>query len=136
MVQVLADVVHVTADHLNGRSKPNRHSEKLAMFDYGDDLQVTGRWSTNHNWIEVKGGEAGFVWVHIDYVSETVGAYTVKNNDYAKIKVRKSPINGRVFGYLKRGQKVEIDRDLLGWGHCNLGWIDLSLVAEVYGDDD
>lgn len=130
-----AEGIHVTADLLNGRTKPNRHSQKVALFDYGDDLQITGKWSADHNWIEVGGGEAGLVWVHIDYVSETVGTYTVRNDDYAKIKIRRSPVNGRVSGYLKRGQEVEIDRDVLGWGHCYLGWVDLSLVAEVYGDD-
>lgn len=126
---------YVTVDLLNGRAKPSRRSAVTALFDYGDELTVTGRWSADHNWIEVVGGEDGNAWVHIKYVSVTVEPYLVENMDYCSIKIRRHPVDGRLSGYLKKGEQIEIDRDVLGWGHCSKGWIDLSLVAEVCGDD-
>jgi len=132
---VMADDIFVTAELLNGRRNPNRRSEKEALYDCGDVLHTTGVWSKDHKWIEVEGGECPTVWVSIDYVSETLGTYFVENREYKQIKIRKSPVNGRVTGYLRKGKQLEIDRVVLGWGHCSLGWIDLSLVAEVFGDD-
>ena len=130
-----ADEIYVTADMLNGRVSPNRHAQKESLFEYGDTLQTTGKWSADHRWIEVEAGEMPTVWVSIDYVSETAGSYTVQNREYAKIKVRKTPVNGRVTGYLKKGQELEIDQVVLGWGHSRMGWINLELVAEVFGDE-
>jgi len=128
-------VLYVVVDLLNGRDRPNRHGTKEAMFDYGDSLTPTGRWSADHNWIEVYGGESGTVWVCAKYVSEIAGSFYVENLDYSQVKIRKRPIDGRLTGYLKRGKALLIDQVVLGWGHCSKGWIDLSLVAEVIGGD-
>lgn len=70
------------------------------------------------------------MWCDIRYLSERNGDITVCNMDYKKIKIRKRPIDGRVTGYLRKGKELIIDRVVLGWGHCDKGWIDLSYVYE------
>lgn len=122
--------VYVTATQLNGRARPSRHGMLESLHDYGDMLEATGRWSADYKWIEVVGGEVPTVWVSAEYVTETLEPMLFVNEDYKKIKIRKHPVNGRITGYLKKGKTIEIDRILLGWGHCSKGWIDLSLLAE------
>lgn len=127
---------YVMVELLNGRARPSKKSFQEAMFDYGDPLKETGEWSADHKWIEVYGGETGTVWVSIKYVSERKDVFTVRNEAYKRIKIRKTPVSGKITGYLKKGKELEIDSVVLGWGHCSKGWIDLSLVAEVDNDDD
>lgn len=117
--------VYVTAGRLNGRSMPRKKAFIEALFDHGDKLTATGKWSRDHKWIEVEGGEGGTVWVDIRYVSE-IKQPVVVMTDVTKVKIRKTPFNGRVTGYLKNGKELEIDQIVLGWGHCSKGWIDLG----------
>lgn len=100
------------------------------QFDCGFDLEATGEWSNDRRWVEVYGGECGTVWCDIRYVTERPEEFMVCNIDYPKIKIRKTPVDGKVIGYLKKDKEVYIDRVVLGWGHCKQGWIDLSLVYE------
>ena len=123
--------VYVTATQLNGRDRPSMKSIKESLHDYGDRLEATGKWSADYKWIEVVGGEMPTVWVSSDYVTERWGPIYFRNEDYGKVKIRKSPVKGRITGYLKKGKVIEIDRIVMGWGHCSKGWIDLSLLAEV-----
>lgn len=121
----------VTATLLNGRMTPSRKGAKTAFFDKGDVIELTGRWSDDHEWVEVIAGEAGNCWVSKEYITEEEESYTVYNRDYNKIKIRKKPSDkGKVVGYLKKNKKVEITQVLLGWGKCHLGWIDLYYVEK------
>lgn len=126
---------YVMVKLLNGRARPSKKSFQEARFDYGDSLEETGEWSADHNWIEVYGGETGTVWVHINYISERKKVFTVMNENYKQVKIRKSPVSGKITGYLKKGKELEIDSVVMGWGHCSKGWIDLYYVEEVSGDD-
>ena len=123
--------VTVTARLLNGRMTPSKQAIKVGFFDRGDTLELTGRWSNDHDWIEVVGGDSGACWVARQFVNELSEPITVINNDYKKIKIRKKPYEkSKVTGYLRRGREIEITQVLLGWGKCKLGWIDLYYVQE------
>ena len=128
--------VYVTATQLNGRERPSKHGIKESLYERGDRIEATGRWSADYKWIEVVGGEMPTLWVSSEYVTERLGPLYFRNDDYGKVKIRKCPVKGKVTGYLKKGRIIEIDRIVLGWGHCSKGWIDLSLLAEVESDDD
>lgn len=122
--------MYVTADVLNGRAHPTKKAPVEAVFDYGDQLTPTGRISRDCEWIEVEGGEAGTVWVHVNYISERFVEFTVRNENNGKVKIRSKIGGGKVRGYVKRGKSVVIDRVVLGWGHCSKGWIDLEYLIE------
>ena len=123
-------IVYVTANRLNGRAMPRKSSHIEALFDYGDVLKATGKWSQDHKWIEVEGGECGFVWVDIRYVSEIIRPITIETNQ-TKVKIRKTPFHGRITGYLRNGKELEIDQIVLGWGHSSKGWIDLDYCCFI-----
>lgn len=114
---------------LNGRSAPRKTASIESRFDYGDTLEETGRWSKDHQWVEVVGGETGAVWVHISYVSER-SHFKMTNEKHKLVKIRKWPVTGRVIGYVRKGQTVEIEQCILGWGRTKKGWIDLGYLIE------
>lgn len=123
--------VIVTAKLLNGRMNPSKGAMKTAFFDRGDTIELTGYWSDDHEWVEVYAGEAGACWVAKQYVTERTGSFTVVNNDYNKVKIRKKPTEkSKTTGYLRQGKEIEITQVILGWGRCKLGWIDLYYVQE------
>ena len=115
---------------LNGRAAPRKTASIEARFDYGDILEATGEWSKDYKWVEVAGGETGTVWVSIRFISERKHFMAV-NQDYKEVKVRKWPVSGKVVKKLKRGQKVEIEQVVLGWGKTTYGWVDLYFLEEV-----
>lgn len=100
-----------------------------ARFDYGDILEPTGVWSKDHKWIEVAGGETGTVWVSINYVSERTH-FQMKNEKHGKVKIRKWPVNGRVSGYVRKGQTITIEQVIFGWGKTKYGWVELAYLIE------
>ena len=122
--------LYVVADVLNGRAHPTKKAPVEAVFDYGDQLIPTGKISKDRKWVEVAGGESGTVWVSIQYVSERFTEFTVINENNGKIKIRSKPVDGKIKGYVKRGKEIEIDRVVLGWGHCSKGWVDLEYFIE------
>ena len=120
----------VTASKLNGRIKPSRGAEIVAKWPNGAELIPTGKWSRDHQWIQVIGGETQYAWVHIGYFSEQLTGFTAWNREYDKVKIRSRPIDGRITGYLKKGQEIEIEQLFLGWGKTEKGWIDLRYIEE------
>lgn len=125
--------VRVIANQLNGRSWPTVKSRQEALFDYGDVIEATGKWSDDHNWIEVKAGEDGTVWCKACYLTERMDSFVASNEGKRAVKIRKRPIDGKVVGYLKGGRTLKITQVVLGWGKCNSGWIDLGYLCEVEG---
>ena len=120
----------MTATLLNGRANPTKKSTIEARFDKNDILQTTGEWSDDYHWIEVVGGETGTVWVFIDYITEDE-PFSAVNKDYKRVKIRSSPVDGRIVGYLKKNKEVKIERTVCGWGKCEKGWIDLYFLEET-----
>lgn len=120
----------MTASLLNGRANPRKTAPIEARFDNGDELIPTGRWSQDCRWVEVYGGETGTVWVKITYVSERKRIFTAVNADYGRVKIRKRPMQGKITGYIKKGETVIFYQSVLGWGKCSKGWVDLSFLTE------
>lgn len=114
---------------LNGRAAPRKKASIEAFFDFGDILVPTGYWSKDHKWVEVAGGETGTVWVYIQYVSER-SHYKVTNENNGTIKIRKWPVVGKVTGYVKHGQTIDIEQKVLNWGKTKHGWVDLDYFVE------
>ena len=119
---------------MNGRTKPTKKARIEAQWEEGDELRPTGRWSRDHEWVEVEGGEEPTVWVHIGYFSEQLTGFIAWNRDYDKVKIRSKPFDGKVRGYLKKGEEIEILQVVMGWGRTPKGWIDLYYLQER-GDD-
>ena len=120
--------LYVTANHLNGRSAPRKNGFIECIFDYGDALTATGKWSNDHKWVEVLGGESGTVWVNIAFVTETKNDIYVMSLHSQKIRIRNRPVDGRIKGYLKKNKRLKITQTVLGWGKCATGWIDLECL--------
>ena len=122
--------LYVTASVLNGRAEPTKKARVEAYFDRGDRLTPTGRISKDRRWVEVYGGEAGTVWVFMEYVTERVAPFEMTNANNGKIKIRSRHGDFRVRGYVGHGKRIRIDQVVLGWGHCSRGWIDLDYLVE------
>lgn len=122
--------LYVTADMLNAREQPTKKAPVAGMYYFGDELQPTGKISKDREWVEVYGGEAGTMWVKACYVSERYAEFIVKNENNGKVKIRSRMGEGKVRGYVRNGQSIEIDRVVLGWGHCKKGWVDLEYFIE------
>ena len=120
----------VTTTLLNGRYRPDKHSTILAEYLLGDKIEPTGKWSKDHNWIEVNHSEVGLIWVNINYVSERMDIFTVYTLSDQKIKVRSSPVTGKVKKYIKKEQPIEISQVIMGYGRCEWGWVDLGYFIE------
>lgn len=123
--------MYVIADLLNGRAWPTTKSRQEAFFEYGDQVTATGKWSEDKQWIEIKGGEGGTVWCKAQYLTERMNSFTASNEGRKSVRIRKSPVNGKVVGYLKGGRTLEITQVILGWGKCGKGWIDMEYLCEV-----
>jgi len=124
----------VITDTLNGRFRPNKKASVLAEYEFGDILIPTGKWSKDHMWVQVLHPEEEYVWVNVNYISERLDIFEVYTLCDTKVRIRKSPGSGKTTGYLKKEQHVEVDQVVLGFGHTDKGWIDLSYFIEEVSD--
>ena len=120
----------VIAETLNGRYRPNKKSAILAGYFFGDHLVPTGKWSKDHMWVEVYHPEEKTVWVNINYISERMDIFEVFTLSDSPIRARSKPEVGKTTKYLKKDQHVEVDQVVMGYGHTEYGWIDLSYFIE------
>lgn len=123
--------VYVTADILNLRSRPSRQGVIVTEQENGDELTATGKWSKDHQWIEILHSEYGYVWCNYHYVTERKEAFDVETLWDSPIKIRKQAFSGKVTGYLKKGKTLRITQTILGWGKSQQGWIDLDYCIEI-----
>ena len=122
--------MHITAHQLNGRTRPSKKSMVEVVFDHNDTVSPTGKWSADHKWVEVIGGENGTVWCCVDYLSERDDVFTVYSLNPGKIRVRSQQGAGKVTGSVKKEQRIEITQVVMGYGRCKRGWVDLSYFIE------
>lgn len=125
----------VIADTLNARYRPSKKSAALAEYVFGDHLVPTGKWSKDHQWIQIFHPEQNYLWVNINYISERLDIFEVFTLCDSPVRVRKSPGSGKTTKYLKKEQHVEVDQVVMGFGHTDYGWIDLSYFIEEASDD-
>jgi len=122
--------LYVMTKTLNGRMRPNKKSQAIVEFEMMTPLQPTGRMSRDRQWVEIRSAEGDVVWCSINYLSERTDVFYVYHLHKEKIKIRKSPGYGRITGYAKKEQRLEITQVIMGYGKCEKGWIDLSYFIE------
>ena len=122
--------LYVMTKVLNGRTRPGKKYPALVDFEMWTPLQPTGRMSRDHQWIEIRSTEGDVVWCSINYLSERTDVFYVYHLHKDRIKIRKYPGSGKVTGYAKKEQRLEITQVVMGYGKCNKGWIDLSYFIE------
>ena len=122
--------MQIIANQLNGRARPSKKSMVEVVFDHDEKLSPTGKWSADHKWVEVFGGEGGTVWCSVNYLNERKDVFTVYSLNPGKIRIRKYPGAGKVTGSVRKGQKLEITQVVMGYGKCKRGWVDLSYFIE------
>ena len=121
----------VTGSNLNTRMSANKSSYAMTELDKGQEIAGTGRWSKDKKWVEIDHPECGRLWCSYQFLTERTEPFLVETLWDEPIKIRKAPFNGKVKGYLKKGQTLEITQVVLGWGKCSKGWIDLEYCIEI-----
>ena len=114
-------VVNVTS-WLNGREEPDKDSSVAARFTVGTDVDV---YEVSGNWAKVKGGECGYVWCSVAYLSSTPPdaepqGYTVRSN--GRVRVRETP-NGDLVRWLEAGDTVQVQSWFDGWAYIGDGYV-------------
>ena len=128
--------VYSLAELLNGRRAPKKSAKDIAWFLYGSEIERTGRWSQDHCWVEVYGGEDGVCWVNVNYISERMECFEVCNENNDTVKIREHPGAGRVKGYARHGDKLLITQVIGCYGRCDRGWVDLDYFVEEVETND
>lgn len=121
----------VTASSLNCRMSPDRHSYAITELERGQEVKGTSRWSKNQRWVEIEHCEYGRLWCDYHYLTERTDPFFVETLCDDPVKIRTQAVNGKVRGYLRKGQTIEITQVVLGWGRCSSGWIDLEYCIEI-----
>ena len=120
-----------TGSNVNCRMAANKHSYIVTELERGQTIQSTGRWSKDHQWIEIDHPEHGRLWCNYQFLTERTDSFLVETLWNEPIKIRKVPFNGKVKGYLRKGRTLEITQVIFGWGKCKQGWIDLEYCIEI-----
>ncbi len=112
---------------LNGRAKPDTDSSVEARFTLGTEVEV---YEVSGQWAKVAGGETGYVWCYMDYLSsEEPGeepperlAYTVMSN--GRVNVRDTPdLDGDHVRWLEDGDTVQVQCWFDGWAYISDGYV-------------
>ena len=127
--------LYVISDGLNARLRPSKKSMIMTQFEFLDILQPTGRWSSDHGWIEILDPEYGELWININYVSDRLDIFEVYSLNDHPIKVRSKPVTGKVKKNLKKEEHTWITQSVLGYGKCEWGWVDLGYFIEEAKDE-
>lgn len=109
---------------LNGRLEPDAHSSVEARFQAGDTVDV---YAVSGAWAKVAGGECGFVWCSLDYLSSTPPGDTPETCTVVadgRVRVRKTPENGKTIRWLSTGDTVTVRCRVGGWAYIGDGYVD------------
>ena len=122
-------LLYVMAGSLFGRIRPGKNHAVIEEFDMGMELHPTGRMSKDHKWVEIETMENELCWCSVDYLTEREDVFHVYTlND--SVKIRKAPGAGKVTGYARYEQVLEITQVVMGYGRCERGWVDLEYFIE------
>ena len=107
---------------LNGRTNPDTTSDVEARFQCGDEVAV---YEVSGQWAKVAGGESGYVWCSVDYLSSAPPesdplTYTVRSN--GRVRVRETP-DGDLVRWLEDGETVQVQCWFDGWAYIGDGYI-------------
>lgn len=124
-------MMYVMATQLNGRTSPSKRNNVEVVFEHGDWVEAL-EWSNDYKWIKIKGGESGILWCSAQYLTERTDVFIVKNLPAGRsVKIRKTPVTGKISGKVKGGGTIEVQQVVFGWGRTKKGWIDLEYFVEV-----
>ncbi|MEA4927549.1 MAG: hypothetical protein VB104_02605 [Candidatus Limiplasma sp.] len=107
---------------LNGRAKPERDSDVEARFTIGTEVDV---YEVSGQWAKVAGGETGYVWCSVDYLSSNPPdsdpqTYAVRSN--GRVRVRDTP-DGELVRWLEDGDTVQVQTWFDGWAYIGDGYV-------------
>jgi hypothetical protein len=114
---------------LNGRYEPDASSSIEARFPSGAAVEV---YEASGAWAKVAGGECGYVWCAINYLSSTPPGSepeTCTVQADGRIRVRKAP-GGELVRWLHAGDTVQVQCRLNGWAFIGDGYV-LEKYLEV-----
>ena len=112
---------------LNGRAEPDMDSNVEARFTLGTDVAV---YEVSGQWAKVAGGESGYVWCYMDYLTsekpsdktQKSPVYTVKSN--GRVNVRDTPdMDGDHVRWLEDGDTVQVQSWYNGWAYIGDGYM-------------
>ncbi|HNX63408.1 MAG TPA: SH3 domain-containing protein [Candidatus Limiplasma sp.] len=122
-------VMNVTS-WLNGRTSPDTASDVEARFQCGDEVAV---YEVSGQWAKVAGGESGYVWCSVAYLSSTPPdsdpqTCTVRSN--GRVRVRDNP-DGELVRWLEDGDTVQVQSWFMGWAYIGDGYVDKQYLQEA-----
>lgn len=120
----------LASDALNCRYAPKKKSVIATSLANGQTITGTGKWSKDHKWVEIDHFEYGKLWCSYQYLTERTEPFYIETL-WDSIKIRKTPVNGTVVAYLRKGKEIEVTQVVLGWGKTKSGWIDLEYCIEI-----
>lgn len=108
---------------LNGRSAPNKNADVTMRLFSGDEVDVV---SFHGEWAEIIGGESGTSFCKAEFLSSIKKPVTYVNTSKGRVRVRKTPIDGKPVDWIGAKETIVVTKIICGWGLTNKGWIDLS----------
>lgn len=115
------------SSYLNGRARPSTKSEITMRLYKGDELEAI---SFSGEWVEVVGGETGTSFCKAIYLSEINEPVWFINTSGGRVRVRKTPVDGKSTGWISSGDTIKVTKIVMGWGYTSLGWVDLSYFTQ------
>ena len=108
---------------LNGRAKPDTDSGVEARFTLGTEVDV---YEVSGQWARVAGGETGYVWCSVDYLSSSPPdsdpqTYIVSSN--GRVRLRETP-DGNLVCWLEDGDTVQVQCWFEGWAYIGDGYVE------------
>lgn len=97
-------------------------SDVEARFQCGDEVIV---YEVSSQWAKVAGGETGYVWCSVDYLSSNPPdsdpqTYAVHSN--GRVRVRETP-DGDLVRWLQDGDTVQVQSWFNGWAYIGDGYV-------------
>lgn len=128
-----AETMYVTVSedsYLNGRERPDRHSQALCRFSAGDEVNVL---DIQDGWAKLDyGGEAECSFVSLDYLASSPdGPVTMHVAANGRVRVREKPDdNGETVRYVRDGDSVTVSLLFGGWAKTPQGWINTTYLED------
>ena len=115
---------------LNGRTNPDTASDVEARFQCGDEVAV---YEVSGQWAKVAGGESGYVWCSVDYLSSTPpdsNPQTCVVCSNGRVRVRDTP-DGEPVRWLEDGDTVQVQCWFDGWAYIGDGYVSKKYLKEA-----
>ena len=117
----------VTSGYLNGRLAPD--GAEHTRYYPGDSLEVV---EIADGWAKVEGGESGYVYCAVDYLSTTPPGDPIQQFKVTggRVRIREAP-GGEFIRWVENGRTVDGVIVFDGWVYTGHGWVDMDYLEEV-----